>query len=562
MQDFLTAIEEEQPTMFDPRTASPSNAYFNQQAQTGFNPFRQSMLMPQGTGFPGLVPQGTGFPGAAPFGMQPTGLSPFPPQQQASPFPMQTSPFPSQQPSPFQPQATGAPFLQPQQTAMPNFFNSQQTGMLQPQQTGANPFRQSMLLPQMTGPASFSLSAFGAAPASANPGSGPAAPWQTSSSPANEPARPASTPLTSTAPTVSAGGIITHATGSRNPFGVPVQPAPPVPAPPTLYQLATGAFPARASTPPNGHLQSHATGAGAISSVASSFARSARPTSPTSPSRLSFASGLPSVPETSAVTSSLAGLSFGGPAGGAPSPLQSQPTGFSGLKAFKPTSSFGANLVDSLPPVSPGSGISAQPTGAPSASSLGMQPTGAFGGSTFNTTPFSLGTSGASSATGSSTASSTPFSTFSGLPSVSSATTGNSSAFGSPQGLQPQHTAMPFGNGSAAKGLQPQLTATPFSTTQFGASGTNSPFGATGALNAQPTGGAMLRPQTTGGPNPFRASMFVPNGDAAPLPNLAGLSAPFSSNPNASIQLPGAGSNNPFPTQQGQQQQQQQQWLI
>ncbi|KZV91520.1 ANTH-domain-containing protein [Exidia glandulosa HHB12029] len=586
MQDLLTAIEEEQPTMFNPRTASPSNAYFQQQAQTGFNPFRQSMLMPQGTGFPGMMPQATGFPGAAPFGMQPTGMSPFPQQQQSpSPFAMQTNPFPTQQ--------TGAPFLQPQQTAVPSFLNSapqqmqmqmpQQTGMLQPQQTGANPFRQSMLLPQMTGPASFSLSAFGgAAPASATPAGASSmasgAPWQTSS-PANVPARPASTPLTSTTgpgTTVSAGGIITHATGSRNPFGAPIQPAPPVPKAPTLQQLATGAFP-RASTPPNTNsfsLQNHATGAGAISSVASSFSRSGRPTSPTSPSRLSFASGLPPVPETSAITNSLAGLSFGSSSGGSgsPSALQSQPTGFSGLKPFKPTSSFGASLVDSLPPVSSPSsagGVSSQPTGF---SGFNAQPTGA--------SPFSQGTNGASSAssmtTGSSTASSTPFSSVSGLPSISSATTtGNSSMFSSSfgaNGLQPQNTAMPFsnGNGSASKPLQPQMTATPWSTTPFssgnGSNGTSSPFGTTGALNAQPTGmptssTPMLRPQTTGGPNPFRASLFVPGSGAAPMPNLTGLSAPFSSNPNASIQLsgssPGFQSNNPFPGSQQQQQGQQ-----
>lgn len=44
------------------------------------------------------------------------------------------------------------------------------------------------------------------------------------------------------------------------------------------------------------------------------------------------------------------------PTGNAPtmgpsSPLQAQSTGFTGLKAFKPTSSFGTQLVESLPPL-------------------------------------------------------------------------------------------------------------------------------------------------------------------------------------------------------------------
>ncbi|EJD43849.1 ANTH-domain-containing protein [Auricularia subglabra TFB-10046 SS5] len=579
MQDFLNSIEEQQPTMFNPQTASPSAAYFQQQAQqTGFNPFRQSMLMPQGTGFPGAVPpfvgQPTGFPSAAPFVPQATGM----PVQSGSPFPMQSA-------SPFQPQATGMPFVQPQQTAMPSFLNTQpqmpmQPGFLQPQQTGANPFRQSMLLPQMTGPASLSLGAFGSGASPNTAVNGNAAPWAAPSSPPHVPARPASTPLQASAgSTVSAGGIITHATGSRNPFGVPVQPAPPVPKPPTLQELVAGgagAFP-RAASPKL--TQANGAQAGAISSIASSFARSNRPTSPTSPSRLGFGPGLPTVPESGAITNSLAGLSIGsGSASGGASPLQSQTTGFGGLKAFKPTSSFGASLVESLPPVaSPTNNnpsVSSQPTGAmtnqpfgssSSPFSLGTQPTGAFG----SASPFAAlqtGSSTTSSATAS-TASSTPFSILSGASSNTSNTTAGtgSSIFGS-SGLQPQLTAMPFSNGSLSpsSGLQQQHTATPgnagampFSSSLGGLSSfgsTSSPFGSSGALNAQPTSTPMLRPQTTGGPNPFRASMFVAGGDAPTMPAFAGMRAPFSSNPNASIQLGAPGQqqqqNSPFPQQQ------------
>ena len=83
-------------------------------AMLGAQAFGQPQMQAQPTGF--LMPQQTAMPmgGTNPFGLQPQ------PQQQ--------------------PQQQFQPFLAPQQTAF-----------LQPQMTGANPFRQSMLFPQTIG---------------------------------------------------------------------------------------------------------------------------------------------------------------------------------------------------------------------------------------------------------------------------------------------------------------------------------------------------------------------------------------------------------------------------
>ncbi|KAH7101541.1 ANTH-domain-containing protein [Auriculariales sp. MPI-PUGE-AT-0066] len=533
MTDFLSSIEAE--NQHHHQQQQQANGFLAAQAQAGFNPFRQSMLMPQGTGFPGMIPQGTGFPGASPFiAAQPTAMQ-------------------FQSPSPFAMQPTGAPFIQPQSTAMPSFLNQpppqlpQQQPLLVPQQTGgANPFRQSMLLPQMTGPAAFNLLANGGQPSSANPAMSPAVPWA-SSPPPNMPQRPQSTPLTSMTAgptaTVSSAGVITHATGSRNPFGPPPTKEfiPAVPKLPTLQQLATGAFP-RAASPPAATNTSMG-GPSMISGVASSFAR--RAGSPTSPSRMAF-STLGSVPETGSITNSLAGLNFGGTSSSVTtSPVQPQATGFGGIKPFKPSSSFGASLVEGLPPAPNGTAASSPGLSTTPFGSIGAQPTGApFGqfGSMTNgagsTTPFSLlgGT-----ATGTSTTSSTgsPFPS-----SLSSATTGSTVAT-SVTGAPSLSFTSSFGGGLGATtngmagAVQPQMTAMPFSSTP------SSPFPG-GALNSQPGAATpMLRPQTTGGPNPFRASMFVPPSDNT-MPQLAyqptGMRAPFSANPGASVQLPSGGN--------------------
>ncbi|EIM80425.1 ANTH-domain-containing protein [Stereum hirsutum FP-91666 SS1] len=490
MADFFSAIEEEQPTMFNPQTGSPTNQYFQQQAT--HNPFA---LRQQMTG---------AFPGQQPF-VQPQ-------------MPMQTG------------------FLQPQFTAMPNFqqqpqqhpqqhpsFSSflqpQPTGMLQPQATGANPFRQSMMAPQPTGMSPFGLGApspqqqpqqfqptgnttplpmqptgfspfphhsvtlpnsattpaFNAfQPNAPSTNNSPFAAQPTGNPNANiaPPARPASTPITS----FGIGGagksaspppqpVKTHQTGSRNPFGVPVQNVPPVPKPPTLMELAMGGgfnaiqqqqqLQQQQQTGQGGNqIQPQPTGfnstfipsapsnpqqGSGMSSVATSF--SFNKPSGSEDANKSPASGLPTLPGLSGLgspltsqntsttvtsgtfsdsifsalgsqptgaTSTSNGTGSGNPSFSfTPSTLQPQATGYSaGLKAFKPTSSFGASLLESLPPIpqsaptTPGS----QPTSPvpngnssfnPGAAGIGSQPTGAGGMSAFGG-----GSGGFSSGTG------------------------------------------------------------------------------------------------------------------------------------------------------------------
>ncbi|OSX63827.1 hypothetical protein POSPLADRAFT_1179445, partial [Postia placenta MAD-698-R-SB12] len=141
--DFFSAIEEEQQTMFNPQTGSPSTAYFQQHAV--HNPFAQQMhqmQMPMMTGAP--------FDASQPFAQPQMQVAP---QVQSQPtgflVPQYTSTNPFgmlQQQQHQQIQQQPAPFLQPQHTAF-----------LQPQATGANPFRQSTMLPQMTGMSPFGM---------------------------------------------------------------------------------------------------------------------------------------------------------------------------------------------------------------------------------------------------------------------------------------------------------------------------------------------------------------------------------------------------------------------
>lgn len=183
---------------------------------------------------------------------------------------LMTGALPLQQPFiPSQP--TG--FIQPQHTAMPNmqfqgvvnnafgqqqpnpspfpFLQTQPTGFLQPlqpQTTGSNPFRQSMLLPQSTGMPNFGANpsfagqigvAPPAQPFSVNPqqpsntqmspfGQPIPSAFANTTAPQNVPTRPASTPITGN--TTNSFGqamqpVVSHATGSRNPFGVPQEPS-------------------------------------------------------------------------------------------------------------------------------------------------------------------------------------------------------------------------------------------------------------------------------------------------------------------------------------------------
>ncbi|KAH8103846.1 ANTH-domain-containing protein [Cristinia sonorae] len=469
MIDFFSAIEEEQPQMFNPQTGSPTSNYFQQQA--AFNPFSQQQpMMMTGAPFgqPQVQIQPTGMP-TNPFGLQPQQSQPpfggnfltaqptafLQPQSTGAPNPfrqsmlmptmtgmpsfagmgvgMQAQPQPTGMPTnpfPLQPQQTSNPFpVQPQQTSNP--FPTQQQGQSAPGQNpfpnfseGNNPFptqnpgqsqQGSNLFGGQPSQQNNGSNFFGSSPLSAPATSGPSfatpsAPTP-SFAPPNAPAlatppRPASAPHRPNA-VPDLQPVKSHQTGSRNPFGVPVTPAPPVPKVPTLMELAMG-MGGGGGTPGGtnqqqqqqqqqtnqfGGLNSTPTGfnpspngqSTAMSSIASSFTFD-KPSSPTATSPLrgldtgatsstttgsTFSSSLFSSlsPQATATSTSTSPNGFTpsisiSSAGGT-QPLQSQPTGFGGIKPFKPSSSFGAALLESLPET---------PNGIGNSSSLGTSP--------------------------------------------------------------------------------------------------------------------------------------------------------------------------------------------
>lgn len=543
VMDFFSAIEEEQQTMFNPQTGSPTSNYFQQQAQ--HNPFQLQMQMT------GAFPTQPFSQQAPPqMQMQPTGF--IQPQQtafQITAQPTGTNPFGMQM---MQQQ-------QPQQQAQPNFLRPQATGFLQPQMTGANPFRQSMLMAQSTGLPLFPMntgagipnfsgqstnafqqqqsspfsatpsisatssvssatsSAFSQSPSFAAPSAQQANANANGVNNSNLPARPATAPLSApSSSTPQPQPVKSHQTGSRNPFGVPVTPAPPVPQPPTLMELMMGNKSTQSGQSAGNNQQQQqqlqqpqqtglANGFGSFSgingnnsqdkadmaSVASSFT-----TLKIGENKTGF-SGLPNISSTSScgasplssqntattATSSFTGSTFSSSLGSQPtgattasatsgspsisvsSPtLKPQTTGFSGIKPFKPSSSFGAQLLDSLPPIPQSAPTTPNNEGAPTLSSSSSSNFGS---------------------------SSTPFSS-----TLSSQPTG-------------------------FRGLSNQPTGT-------------SPFGGLGTSGSSP--GVGLRPQMTGGgaANPFRATMFSTTSPPLPsfqtsTPTGAGFSSGFGS---------------------------------
>ncbi|KAI5894683.1 ANTH-domain-containing protein [Schizophyllum commune H4-8] len=627
--DFFAAIEEEQPTMFNPQTNSPNSAYF-QQNQIA-NPFVQRQITGMPMQQPGMMPQQTGMPMQQPFvAPQQTGFNPFGMQQQQQPQqllqPQATGhrPFSSFLPdSHSQPQfnglnpslngisgsaSMGAMPQQPQMTGMPSlqvngsFPNGQQqqqlsntagvqlpqfpgttlrANALTPQMTGSNPFRASSVLPQTTG---FQASPFGqqqqqpfqSSPFGSQQQLGQQQPFQPTPSfgaslfgaggqqqQPEAPARPASAPLgamKSASPPPQP--VKTHQTGTKNPFGPVVQPPPPVPKVPTLMELAMGyGKQQNGQQQPNGQQQqqqngqngplqlqttgfgaslfgsgsqtggmgsslfsgasqqqqqSQQTGAGSsglglnssalgagptdMSSVASSFAKSdqgnGQNNNGSGPSSSLFGNTSSLNPQNTSTTITTTSASLFSHATGIssqPTGLTSQPTGASGglrpqttgfqssLKPFKPSSSFGASLLESLPPI-PGS--------SPATPAVtGSQPNGQANGQVGNgSSQFSLHASsgslgGTSSGPG------------------SGATTG--------VGLRPQMTggANPFrpqtmfalgGNGAPP---MPAFNGGGLGSQPTGAFGglSSQPTGAFGALGSQPTGAfGGLSSQPTG----------------------------------------------------------------
>lgn len=486
MADFFASVEEDQPANLT--SSNPTSNHFRQQPAP--NPFVQRQMtgafQGQSFGFPGqMQPQTTAFPQSFQ-SVQPNAFG-------------QQLPSGQHQHRPF------STFLQPQPTG---FVMPQGTGFLQPQATGANPFRQSMMVLQGTATPAFNFGATNTFSPQLQPTGQTNTPFQPTSQPQSSwspngfamqtpststqfgqtngartsfdvPPRPASTPLTnfgatqpsSTSPPV-AQPIKSHQTGSRNPFGVPTTPAPPVPKPHTLMELAMGIgssnnVPPPDSAPPQTQQPQQtgffgASGASggesSISSVASSFAfgrksedgkfnpggfgiPNTQTTTIASDSLFSSFSPQSTQPPSATITSNTPSMSPSG------DQLKPQMTGFSGIKPFKPTSSFGASLLESLPPI---------PQSGP-------------------TTPSVTGTS-----------SNLPF------PPASSGTT---SAFGA---------------GASSIGQQPTAIGT-FSLQS----------------DTRPTLGVGLRPQATGGANPFRATMYAassPNaGGGSGLPTMSSL---------------------------------------
>lgn len=442
MADFFASVEEDQPAMFNPTNGSPTSNYLRQQPV--HNPFVQRQMtgafQGQPFGFPDQIqPQATAF----------------------TPQPFQSAQpnvFGLQQPSSQHQHRPFSTFLQPQATG---FAIPQGAGFLQPQATGANPFRQSMVMLQGTGAPAFNFGATNAFSPPSQPVGQANSPFQLSSQPQPSfaqssngfamqappsstpfgqtngtrtsfdiPTRPASTPLTSFGATQASSAsppvaqpVKSHQTGSRNPFGVPITPAPPVPKPPTLMELAMGIgssnnVPAADYAPPQTQRPQQtglfgppgaSGGESSISSVASSFAfgrksedgkfspsgfgvlnsqstSSTTTASTASDSPFSSYSPLSTQPTGATITSFTPSISASG------GQLKPQMTGFSGIKPFKPTSSFGASLLESLPPIPQSSPTTPSVTGTPSSppstlapngsnsvfgvSSMGQQPTG------------------------------------------------------------------------------------------------------------------------------------------------------------------------------------------
>lgn len=430
-----------QQTAFQ-QAPNPFGLQANQQRQlqpqaTGHRPF-SSYLPPQGTGFPQtqpqqVQPQQTGF-------LQPqtTGANPF---RQSMLFPQTTGMAMFGVGSGMGSSGSQGSFQSPNGMNSMNGFN----GMTAAGQGQTSPMTQNGAAPS---------SAFAPSPSVGTPFGqmGQTSPMF------NMPARPASTPLTSfgggssTNPSSppAAQPVKTHQTGTRNPFGPVSTPAPPVPKQPTLMELTMGfggpngamngqqqqqqqqPQPTGMTGGMNGNLfgsSALSPGATDMSGIASSFAHksnsagsadpnsnipsfsssnflTSQPTSSTATgstfSDSLFSSSLSTQPTGATNASSIPSFSI--------SPtLKPQSTGFGGVKPFKPSSSFGASLLDSLPPI-PGSAPTtpAVTGGGPSANPpFGSGGGAGSGGSGFNPgSAFSVGNhptgfGGASGQTGS-----------------------------------------------------------------------------------------------------------------------------------------------------------------
>ncbi|WVQ75688.1 hypothetical protein IAR50_005318 [Cryptococcus sp. DSM 104548] len=526
IQDFFESIQaDSQPTMFGgvPQQMNYANMTIN---QPQFNPFRQTMMLPQQTGF--MQPQQTGFP-----------QQQFQQQQQSFMQPQQTgamafgnrqSVFPGQMGMQggtggefglMQPQQTGS--IQPQAQPQQSQLQSQPTGFLQPQSTGSNPFRQSMMFGSQ--PASpFGQNHTGSAQIQ-RPGSTPAfssatpfAPQATGGSPFKPSAAPNGQPGISTSPKP----LQPQATGSKNPFAPAPGSAPAVPSAsmqqqqerkPTMNELLMGYGQGQQNTQQGqfgqgqGQQQQGQGQGDGMSSIASQFAvgeksNGAATNGNNDISQFSSLSGNPTgstSPSSQPASTSFSGLSSN-PTGatslssqptGAGGFLQPQQTGYGGsnIKPFKPSSSFGNSLMESLPPIPEPSnaGTPGQGANSPSAGGgLSAQATGFPG--------FSRGANGGFLQ---------PSST--GLPQSQPLSSQNQpfSPQAQPSQSQPQQTQLHQPQSQFGQTLSPQMTgANPFrQSTMFGAgaggAGAGGVFGSLGSGSKGVFGGG-LNPQLTG----------------------------------------------------------------
>ncbi|KAH7335185.1 ANTH domain-containing protein [Rhizoctonia solani] len=492
LMDFFSSIEQEQPTTDD----GPTDDWHDEWATAIYSVPSHRLQLQQS--FPSTISAAVPYPAATAVPFQ---AQPLQPQSTAMPFiqPQQTAaPFlqPQDTARPFQPQQQQpAPFLQPQMTGSNPFRQT----ILLPQSTGmptnpfpSNPFPSN---PFPSNPATPSAQLTGTGTGITRPAStpiggtertiAPLVPQATGSRNPFGPVAPAPPPPVPKLPTLAelqsgmfSGGTGQNANGagagSNQPFGASTGQNQPFGS--GVFGQTNGSESQQSQTGSNvfdmsSIASSFAFGnndatpkpeikpldpqATATSSFSGSSMFSAQPTgsSFSSISTTPFGSSSTTSPfnlgSTSPFNSSSTSL-FGASSGSTTTPsLVPQVTGFGGsnVKPFKPTSSFGAELMDNFPGAK---------TDSPSLS---------FGSS--------FGSGLSSQATG-----------------LGSQSTGLSS----------QSTGL----GSQPTGLSSQPTGLSFQSTGFGTSA----FG--GGLSSQPTGafGGGLQPQATGGANPFRASMF------------------------------------------------------
>lgn len=536
--------------MFNPQTDNPSAVFFQQ--QPAFNPFSQGGAFgtPQ---FPqpfGVQPQPTGF-----FVPQQTG---FPAQPAYNPFGQHLQSQPT--PAPIIPQMTAInPFRQNSLNGI-NEIQSQATGFnlspfgASPVNQGTSPFQVFGQTPgqqqQMLGPASWynpdqqpnANLPFPTPQQIQQQQSQPPLQQQNPVNSASIPLRPSSAPLKTSSPE-PINPLVAQQTGSKNPFGIPTSPPPPVPKVPTLMELAINKQHElqqmqRQQQQQNGQpgqtssTTSNPSASSLMSNIASDFTslnignnrNAANSLSPqmTSTTNSSFSTDTlfssVSTQPTGVTTSTVPSIQHTGG-------LTAQATGlgtFTGLKTFKPTSSFGASLLESLPPI-PGSGPTTPAVTSENKGQLGSLPSSTVsspGPTTTTSTTFGgLGTAGPNLGLGNQS-----------QPNGSGSTLGGSglntqpTGFGALNSQQPLTTGLGgFGTGLTTSGFGTGFGSNLITTTGTGAGGTPQLTDASGVAN------------------PFRTTAFS---SSASTPGLGGgLSGGFSTNPGFGL---GGGLNGNF----------------